>query len=79
MADLVAAVQALGSALDALEERMDERLADLAHQDEAVDGARLYARSARSAAGDACDCLAAAISDLKAILHRPPRLVESKE
>jgi chromosome segregation ATPase len=79
MAEVEAAVKALSSALDALEARLGERIDDLAHHEEAVDAARRHARGARAAAGEASDLIGAAISDLRALLARGPRLLEDKE
>lgn len=61
-------VNQLAAALDALESKLDERLADLANQGEAVDAARRQARAAKGHAGVAADNLAAAIGDLRRLL-----------
>jgi hypothetical protein len=65
MAHLDSAVKALKDALDALEERLGDRLHDLAQETDAADAARRHARAAREAANEASDLLAAAIDDLK--------------
>lgn len=68
MADLDRAVKALQAALDALEERLGDRLSDLAQESDAADAARRHARAARAAADEASDLLAEAIDDLKALV-----------
>lgn len=68
MSALESAVQGLAGALDALETRLDERLAELAAHGDFSDAARRQARAARAHAGEASEGLAAAIADLKALL-----------
>ena len=58
----------LAAALDTLEAKLDERLAELGHQSDAVDAARRQARAAKTHAGDAADGLGEAISELRRIL-----------
>lgn len=71
MADLGQAVAALKEALDALDERLADRLADLAHHADTVDAARRQARAARRHAAEASEDLSAAIADLRKILNEP--------
>lgn len=71
MSSLEEAVKTLAGALDALESRLDERLADLGEDADAVDAAQRQARAAREHAGGAASELAAAIGDLKALLNPP--------
>ncbi len=68
MSALESAVQGLAGALDALETRLDERLAELAAHGDFSDAARRQARAARAHAGEASEGLAAAIADLKALI-----------
>jgi hypothetical protein len=69
MTSLDSAVQMLQEALDRLEERLSDRLHDLALQNDAVEAARRQARAARGAAGAASDRIADAIDDLKGLLE----------
>jgi hypothetical protein len=69
MTGLKSAVQMLQEALDRLEERLSDRLHDLALQNDAVEAARRQARAARGATGAASDRIADAIDDLKGLLE----------
>lgn len=71
MADLGQAVAALKEALDALDERLCDRLSDLAHNADAVEAARRQARTARRHAADAANDLSAVIANLRALLSEP--------
>lgn len=68
MASLDSAVKALKDALDALEERLGDRLHDLAQESDAADSARRHAKAARAAATEASDLIAEAIDDLKELV-----------
>lgn len=72
MADLDAAVHHLARALDALEDKLGERLRDLADKDDAVAAARRQARIAHAEANRAGAELSCAIAGLKALLGAPP-------
>ena len=61
-------VRNLADALEALETKLDERLDDLAASGDAVAAAKRQATAARQATTHASRGVAAAISDLKAIL-----------
>ena len=65
------AFERLADALDALEARAGERLEDLDAGAEALDAARRQARLAQNAAREATDDLAAAVAELRDILHGP--------
>jgi hypothetical protein len=65
---LETSVQRLAGALDALEARLDARLADLGAQSDALDSARLNAQVAKTQAAAAAEDLADAIGDLKALI-----------
>lgn len=79
MANLEAAVRSLQEALDVLDERLGERLHDLACQNDAVDAARRQATTARRFAAEAADDLALAIDDLKTLLRAPESVPNRKE
>ncbi len=68
MTVLEKAVQSLAEAIEALESRLDARLEDEAITEEAMAAARRQALAARKATETAAHGVAAAISDLKAIL-----------
>jgi hypothetical protein len=68
MSAIEEAVKTLNVAIDALEAKLAERLADFTHQDDTVDAARRQARAARVHAGAASEQLADAIADLKALI-----------
>lgn len=61
-------VRNLADALEALETKLDERLDDLAASSDAIVAAKRQASTARKATDHASRGVAAAISDLKAIL-----------
>jgi chromosome segregation ATPase len=69
MADLESSLKALQTALDSLEERLAERLGDLAHGADAVDAARRQAKIAKRLTAEAADDLSLAIEDLNSILR----------
>jgi hypothetical protein len=69
MADLESSLKALQTALDSLEERLAERLGDLAHGADSVDAARRQAKIAKRLTAEAADDLSLAIEDLKSILR----------
>jgi len=69
MSHLETTVNQLASALEALESRLDERLAELGHHSDAIDAARRQARAARAHAGEASDGLAEAIDELRRLIE----------
>ncbi|MEQ1931495.1 MAG: hypothetical protein ABL957_13340 [Parvularculaceae bacterium] len=71
MSSLEQAAAALTTALDALDERLSDRLSDLALQGDSADAARRHAKVARQRAAEAADDLAGAIGDLKSLLAPP--------
>lgn len=68
MTILESAVQNLADALDALETKLDEQMAESAGYKDFVDAARRQARVARAHTGEASRELGRAIDDIKAIL-----------
>ncbi len=68
MTVLEKAVGELATALETLESKLENRLDDLSADGEAVAAARRQAHAARKHAAEAGSGLAAAISDLKALL-----------
>ncbi len=69
MSAIEEAVKTLNGAVDALEAKLAERLADFTHQSDSIEAARRQARAARVHAGAASEQLADAIGDLKALLN----------
>lgn len=69
MSAIEEAVKTLNSAIDALETKLADRLADFSHQSDAIDAARRQARAARVHAGAASEQLADAITDLRTLLN----------
>jgi ABC-type transporter Mla subunit MlaD len=65
---LEASVKRLAGALDALETRLETRIADLGAKSEAIDAARTQARVAKTQAAAAAEDLADAIRDLKSLI-----------
>ncbi|MFZ5618098.1 MAG: hypothetical protein ACOZAA_12355 [Pseudomonadota bacterium] len=61
-------VQRLAGALDALEARLEERIADLSAKSDAIDQAKVRARSAKTQAAGAAEDLADAIAELRSML-----------
>ncbi|MEX0644930.1 MAG: hypothetical protein WD076_06450 [Parvularculaceae bacterium] len=68
MSAIEEAVKSLNGAIDALEAKIADRLADFSHQSDAIDAARRQARAARVHTGAASEQLADAITDLKALV-----------
>ncbi len=65
---LEASVQRLAGALDALETRLESRIAELGAKSEMIDAARMQARVAKTQAAAAAEDLADAIRDLKSLI-----------
>ncbi|MCB2112431.1 MAG: hypothetical protein R3C42_03660 [Parvularculaceae bacterium] len=61
-------VKKLAGALDELEEKLDDRLCELAARSETIDLAKIRARTAKTQASAAAEDLADAIRDLKTLL-----------
>ena len=68
MASLERSVQRLAGALDALETKIGDRLADLDAKTEAIGAARVRARTAKVQTAAAAEDLADAIKELKALI-----------
>ena len=73
MTVLEKAVQSLAEAIEALESRLDARLETANGSDEAVAAAKRQAMAARKQTDNAAQGVAAAISDIKAILAEDDR------
>lgn len=73
MTVLEKAVQSLAEAIEALESRLDVRLDEAGASEEAIAAARRQALAARKQTDNAARGVAAAISDLKAILAEDDR------
>ncbi|OFX02593.1 MAG: hypothetical protein A3E78_14100 [Alphaproteobacteria bacterium RIFCSPHIGHO2_12_FULL_63_12] len=68
MSSLEKSVKRLAHALDALDARLDDALAERRHSEETVAAARMTARTAKTQASAAAEDLSDAIRDLKAII-----------
>jgi phage-related minor tail protein len=68
MSTLEKSVHRLAGALDALEAKLEDRIADLAAKTETVEQARVKARTAKTQAAAAAEDLADAIRDLKSLI-----------
>ncbi|HNS88167.1 MAG TPA: hypothetical protein PKH09_14795 [Parvularculaceae bacterium] len=68
MGTLEKSVKRLAGALDALEEKLEDSLSDLAAKSEAIDQAKIRARTAKTQTSAAAEDLADAIRDLKSLL-----------
>ncbi|MEK7264801.1 MAG: hypothetical protein AAB227_01760 [Pseudomonadota bacterium] len=68
MSSLEKSVKRLAGALDALDARLDDQLADRRHSEEAVAAARMKARTAKTQASAAAEDLSDAIRELKAMI-----------
>lgn len=68
MSTLEKSVKRLAGALDALEAKLDDRLADLKHSDDTIQAARVKARTAKTQASAAAEDLSDAIRDLRALV-----------
>lgn len=68
MSKLENSVKRLAGALDALETKLEERLSDQKHGDEAAAAARVRARTAKTQAAAAAEDLSDAIRDLKTLI-----------
>ena len=68
MNTLEKSVKKLAGALDALEEKLDDRISDLSAKTETIDQAKIRARTAKTQASAAAEDLADAIRDLKSLL-----------
>ena len=68
MSTLEKSVRRLAGALDALEARLDEKIADDRHGVEEMAAARLRARTAKTQAAAAAEDLGDAVRELKAII-----------
>lgn len=68
MSSLEKSVKRLAGALDALEAKLEDRLADLTHGEESAAAARVKARTAKTQASAAAEDLADAIRDLKVLV-----------
>ncbi len=68
MSTLEKSVHRLAGALDVLEARLEDRLTDLAARTDAMEQARVKARTARTQAAAAAEDLADAIRDLKSLI-----------
>jgi chromosome segregation ATPase len=79
MSQLENTVNQLASALDALETRLDERLAELGAHSDAIDAARRQARTARTHAGEASEGIAEAIGELRRLLAETEDAVREKD
>lgn len=76
MSQLENTVNQLAGALDALETRLDERLAELGAHSDAIEAARRQARAARSHAGEASEGIAEAIGELRRLMAESEDAVE---
>ncbi|GJL92694.1 hypothetical protein [Hyphococcus sp.] len=79
MTVLEKAVRNLAEAIETLESRLDARLDDASASEEAVAAARRQAQAARKQTDNASRGVAAAISDLKAILADDDQKKEAAE
>ena len=68
MSSLEKSVKRLAGALDALDARLDDQLADRRHGEETLAAARMKARTAKTQASAAAEDLSDAIRDLKAMI-----------
>lgn len=68
MSSLEKSVKRLAGALDGLEAKLEDRLADLKHGEESAAAARVKARTAKTQASAAAEDLADAIRDLKILV-----------
>lgn len=68
MSSLEKSVKRLAGALDALDAKLDDQLAELQHSEETVAAARMKARTAKTQASAAAEDLSDAIRDLKAMI-----------
>ena len=68
MSTLEKSVHRLAGALDALEAKLEDRIADLAARTETMEQARVKARTAKTQAAAAAEDLADAIRDLKSLI-----------
>lgn len=76
MSQLENTVNQLAGALDALESRLDERLAELGAHSDAIEAARRQARAARTHAGAASEGIAEAIGELRRLMAETEDAVE---
>ena len=68
MSTLEKSVHRLAGALDALEAKLEDRIADLAARTETMEQARVKARTAKTQAAAAAEDLADTIRDLKSLI-----------
>lgn len=68
MNTLEKSVKRLAGALDALEAKLEDRIADLKHGEDQIAAARLRARTAKTQAAAAAEDLSDAIRDLKSLI-----------
>lgn len=68
MSTLEKSVHRLAGALDALEAKLEDRVADIAIKSEAIEQARIKARTAKTQAAAAAEDLSDAIRDLKSLI-----------
>ncbi len=79
MSALETSVQTLASALDALENRLSEKLADASADADAVEATQRQARAARAHLHEASTGLAASLAELRALIEAPQTDPMSKE
>ncbi|MCB2097067.1 MAG: hypothetical protein AB7F91_03265 [Parvularculaceae bacterium] len=68
MGALEKSVRKLAGALDALEEKLEDRLSDLSAKGETIEQAKIRARTAKTQASAAAEDLSDAIRELKTLL-----------
>ena len=68
MGTLEKSVKKLAGALDALEEKLEDRLSDLSAKGETIEQAKIRARTAKTQASAAAEDLSDAIRELKTLL-----------